>query len=74
MPLTKKQIIEIQEAAKYNTLKLMREAENQKEFKQSVAKKINEAMVEKEVEPVEAVSKPAMNKVAPKSKSVKKGK
>ena len=43
MPLTKSQIIEVQEAAKFNTLKLMREAEDQKEFKKTVARKITEA-------------------------------
>ena len=43
MPLTKSQIIEVQEAAKFNTLKLMRQAEDQKEFKKTVARKISEA-------------------------------
>jgi hypothetical protein len=62
--LTKAAIIEIQAAAKHNTLRLMREAEEQKEFKLQVAKEIKESQtptaVKAEVEaktPVKAAKK-----------------
>lgn len=43
MPLTKEQIIEIQTAAKFNTQRLMREAEEQKKLKKAVSEEIAKA-------------------------------
>lgn len=43
MALSKSQIAEIQAAAKFNTLKLMRAAEEQKKFKEQVAAEVKKA-------------------------------
>lgn len=43
MGLTIEQITEIQVAAEYNTLKRIREAQEQKEYKETLADKIAEA-------------------------------
>jgi len=54
MPLTKAQIIEIQEAARFNTLELMEKSKKQKELKKRVAEAQQKALSEKpqEVEKV----------------------
>lgn len=43
MPLTKEQIIEIQSAAKFNTEKRIREAQEEKEYKEQLVQDIAEA-------------------------------
>lgn len=42
MPLTKKQIIEIQEAAKFNYLKQLKEREDREKLAKAVEKRIQE--------------------------------
>ena len=42
MPLTKQQIIEVQEAAKYNFKRRVREQEEEKEHKEAVRQKLAE--------------------------------
>ena len=49
MPLTKAQIIEIQEAAKFNYMRRLREQEDKKELKVRVAEKVAEATKAAEV-------------------------
>lgn len=56
--LTKAAIIEIQAAAKHNTLKLMREAKEQKEFKIQVAREIKESITKASVEAEVEAKKP----------------
>lgn len=73
MPLTKAQIIEIQAAARHNTLKLMREAEEQKDFKKQVAEEVKAAMKpQPKVESVEEVK--TEESVGESVKTAKKGK
>jgi hypothetical protein len=50
MPLTKAQIIEIQESAKHNVLKRLREQEEKAKFEKDVAEKIAEQTGKKPVE------------------------
>jgi hypothetical protein len=66
MPLTKSQIIEIQEAAKFNTLGLMEQSKKAAELKKIVADKQREAARPVEVE--------AAAKLATETKSAKKSK
>ncbi len=47
MPLTKEQIIEIQAAAKFNTEKRIREAKEEKDYKQNLADEIARAKLPK---------------------------
>lgn len=51
MGLTIEQITEIQVAAEYNTLKRIREAQEQKEYKETLADKIAEARTRNTAKP-----------------------
>lgn len=53
MPLTKSQIIEIQETAKYNYMKRLQEQEDKKKLKEVVAQKIAEKT---EIKPVASIA------------------
>lgn len=53
MPLTKAQIIEIQETARYNYMKRLNEAEEKKKLQETVAEKIAERTA---VKPVASIS------------------
>ncbi len=50
MPLTKSQIIEIQESAKFNHLKRLREIEEKKQLEETIAEKVAEQVKPKSVQ------------------------
>jgi len=62
MPLTIEQITEIQVAAEYNTLKRIREAKEEKEYKETLADKIAEARTRKTVKPEKVDTKATESK------------
>jgi hypothetical protein len=58
MGLNIEQITEIQLAAEYNTLKRIREAQEQKEYKETLADKIAEARTRNSAKPAKEAAEP----------------